>query len=1198
AILIGGIGNDTLEGGAGDDQLVGNEGDDTMWGGGGNDSFDGGAGFDTILVRGSAGNDAIDISQTAATTLVHTVNGDVQTDTLVLSGTTRTVERAYVDSDAGSDTIRVQWADSLGIDGDVNSLRFDVDGGPGSTGDRLGVLDLGIGDLILYEKGTTDDSGSMTVGPGNAEALVVNFVNVEVAQPIVGNGGDVVVFKHDSFEFNNARTLATHLGASEAINVDPTINPGVDPIFGLPADEDWYRVVAEKTGVLDFQVYFRQVGPVVSGRPGLPNAGNLDISVTDVAGNVIVGFGTNDSTDNERVRIPVVAGQTYYLRVFGANGGLNNYNITIDNYAPPTPTDIELLDNPVTHDPPLASNSDTGRSQVDNITRDSTPTLVFRLDDAIFLNDLPGNNLPGSPPDEVIPIAFQAAAGVAGYRIAIFDEGSSPLPGNQVGTPPQTPLGFATFVSAGVYQFTTPLLSDGSHFLTARVQMVDPATAQQTGFGPRAIALEVIVDTAPPPVFFGNLVSATDGLLRDSDSGIATVLGSFVDRITNDVTPTMFGSAEADSIMRLYVDRTNNGFTADDLFLGQTVARPLDGTNQHLGEWDITPTAGLNSPELVAALGKDGLRRLFVTAEDVAGNISVPATLDIMIDTTPPFVTSVTLPSGDSVFQLKPMPIPTPPVNSIFVTFTGGPVSAGGFNLLAVDPGLATDTGNYQLIGDHNGNILVTNAAIVSQDDTTVIVRLDFAAPLPDDRFTLTLKDSISDAANNSLDGDSQAQSPGTDTAILPSGNGINGGDFVARFTVDSRPEIGAISEGLVYVDINGNFLWDPTGKDNDKTNRDFVFQFGQLVDAHFAGNFAQAGAAVASGFDKLGAYGRFAGVYSFILDTNDDGVGDFTSLMPPAYQVNGNPIAGDFNAAHAGDEIGLFDGQFWYLDVNGNNQIGVGERIATNFNGLPLVGDFNGDGADDLATFNNANNTFYFDTNRDGNFDFTWNVADDVGRFVGLSGFTDRPVAGDLNLDGIDDIGLWVKDRQGTLPRESGEYFFWLSDQFAANPANVFDAYSPDPLGNDLFAEFGDELALPIFGNFDPPIDNASQDENVLHRQADPLDINGDGFVTAIDALLAINVLNTFPNLSGNNPVRAYFTIGEIKADTNGDRTVSAIDALLVINELNRRVGGGEGKADLALLAASSSPQLAATDDYFAQLGDWDLDLKRRRGL
>ncbi|MGN6136486.1 MAG: dockerin type I domain-containing protein, partial [Aureliella sp.] len=1194
AILIGGIGNDFLEGGAGDDQLFGNEGEDTLLGGAGADTFDGGSGVDTILVRGTLGDDAIDISQTAPTTLVHTVNGDVQTDTLVLSGTTRTVERVFVDADGGSDTIRVQWADALGVDGDVNALRVDVDGGPGAVGDRLGVVDLGTGDLILRHNGATNDSGAMTIGPGNAEPLVATYVNVETAQPIAGAGGDVVVFKHDPFELNDARTIATFLGAGDAINVDPTIDPGADPIFGFPADEDWYRVVAEHTGVLDFQVYFRQVGPVPSGRPGLPASGNLDIAVTDAAGNPIAGFGANDATDNERVRIPAVAGQTYYLRVFGSGGAINNYNLTVDNSQPPTPRDIELLDNPVTVDPP-PSNSDTGRSEFDNITRDTTPTLVFRLDDAILLNDLPGNNVPDTPPDEVIAIPFQAAAGAAGYRVAIFDEGSSPAPGTQVGTPPQTPLGFATLVSPGVYQFTTPVLSDGSHFLTARVQMVDPAAAQQTGFGDRSAALEIVVDTRPPSVFFGDAANPTDGLLKDSDSGIATVLDTFTNRITNDVTPTLFGTAEADAIVRLFVDRTNDGFTADDILLGQAVARPLDGTDQHLGHWDITATTGLNSPDLVAALGKDGIRHLFATAEDVAGNVSPPTALDIMIDTTPPIVSAVSLPNGDSVFQLKPTPRPTPPVTSLFVTFTGGPLSAGGFNLLAVDPGLATDVGNYQLLGDHNGNILITGAAVVSQSDTVVVVRLDFAAPLPDDRFTLILDDSISDAAENFLDGDSQAQSPGTAGAVLPSGNGINGGDFLARFTVDSRPEIGAISEGLVYTDINGNFLWDPTGKDGDKTNRDFVFQFGQLVDAHFAGNFAPAGAATASGYDKLGAYGKFAGVYSFILDTNDDGVGDFTSLMPGAYQVNGIPVAGNFNAAHPGDEIGLFDGKFWYLDTNGNNQIDVGERMASGFNGEPLVGDFNGDGADDLAVYNNATNVFTFDTNRNGVADFTWNVADDVGRFGGLSGFTDRPVAGDLNLDGIDDIGLWVKDRAGTLPNNGGEYFFWLSDRFNANPAIVFDAYSPDPLGNDLYAEFGDEQALPIFGNFDPPVDNSQPDANPLHREDSPLDINGDGFVTALDALLTINVLNTYPSLPSNSPSRVYATIGQVKADANGDRTISAMDALLIINALNQKSASGEGEA-AAVASATPAPSPAAADAFFAELAGWDADAAKKR--
>ena len=59
-------------------------------------------------------------------------------------------------------------------------------------------------------------------------------------------------------------------------------------------------------------------------------------------------------------------------------------------------------------------------------------------------NDLPGNPVTDTPPDEVIPIPFRARSGAAdcrpAYAIAIFDEGD----GTVGSTPPQIPLGFAT----------------------------------------------------------------------------------------------------------------------------------------------------------------------------------------------------------------------------------------------------------------------------------------------------------------------------------------------------------------------------------------------------------------------------------------------------------------------------------------------------------------------------------------------------------------------------------------------------------------------------------------------------------------------------------------------------------------------------------------------------------------------------------
>ena len=661
-------------------------------------------------------------------------------------------------------------------------------------------------------------------------------------------------------------------------------------------------------------------------------------------------------------------------------------------------------------------------------------------------------------------------------------------------------------------------------------------------------------------------------------------------------------------MVRLYADGatiTNNVIDGSDVAIGLTVAIPLDGDDAFPGgQYRATSTADLN-----VGFTFDGQRQIGGTAEDLAGNVSNPTFLNILLDTTPPIVTGVDYAVGNTVFASKPNLSPTPAVGSLLITFAGGPPAAAGLSSPAVDPGLAADVRNYKLVGDHSGQVLIDNALIVSSTPEQVVVRIQFAALLADDRYTLTLDDSISDAAGNLLDGDSSAQAPGTPIAVLPSGNGISGGDFAARFTVDSRPEFGTISQGLVYVDINGNHVFDPEGQDNDATNRDFVMQFGQLTDALFAGNFADGVTGVASGFDKLGAYGRFNGTYSFLIDTNDDGVGDVASIMPGQFQVNGIPVAGDFSAAKDGDEIGLFDGQAWYLDLNGNNQIDSNERIATNYNGLPIVGDFNGDGNDDLAVFVNDTNQFIFDTNRDGTGDFTWDVRDDFNRFGGLSGFTDRPIVGDINLDGIDDIGIWVKGRQGILPKEQGEVFFWISDQVDNNPANVFDAYSPAPLGNDTFAQYGDETALPIFGNFDPPIASANEPTNLtgLTNSENRYDVNNDGKVTALDALIVINAISRGLTNAEASQAPRLLAAGGNYLDVDSNEVVTAFDALLVINEINRRGGTGSGEGESTANPSSNESYTAAVDDVFQQISlddddddtDWiAADLESRRGV
>jgi hypothetical protein len=620
----------------------------------------------------------------------------------------------------------------------------------------------------------------------------------------------------------------------------------------------------------------------------------------------------------------------------------------------------------------------------------------------------------------------------------------------------------------------------------------------------------------------------------------------------------------------------------------------------------------LNNP--VLGFGLDGLRSIYMTAEDVAGNVTPDAQADrlnIFLDTAGPQVTGVQITGSPAfnLFGLKPenaLQGPTPAVESLTIRLRDLPSRSNvdpNFLYAALVASIAVTPGNLIVRGDHSGIIAVQSITLVTDpaadgSPATASLRLDFFEPLPDDRYTLTILDNVVDPVGNRLDGESNAAEPNSGP-FFPSGDRQPGTNFVARFTVDSRPEIGTVSQGLIYVDINGNFIFDPEGQDNDATNRDFVYQFGSVTDGHFAGNFADRNSGIASGYDKLGVYGRFQGNYSFMLDTDDDGVGDVASLMPPAYQVNGIPVAGDFSAARDGDEIGLFDGSFWYLDINGNNQIDVGERLASNANGIPVVGDFNGDGNDDLALFNNDTNTFRFDLNRDGVVDDSWAVRDDIERFVGLSGFTDRPVAGDINLDGIDDLGLWVKARQGVIPEKTGEFFFWVSDTPAAFPSAVFQAYSPAPLGNDLFAHFGNEVALPIFGNFDPPVSSTeATSRSGLTNPLNPADVDRDGEVTPVDVLVVINSLRRDTLTSvGPQAVRLLATNGGLYLDVSGDGAVSPIDALQVINTLQRRnSGSGEGEAvDRAFANLYASPS-SAWDDALA-LSSWNEEIRRKRG-
>jgi hypothetical protein len=1185
---------------------------------------------DQATLRATAARDLIEINQGSG--IAQVLANNVTALLPVQLGIS--VEILTAQGLGGQDTFLVTPAP--GIAGQAqDNLLVNVDGGASGENNALVVAGaagatLPANEFVVVNRGADGTSGTVRTFGAGVQFPDINYVNVQIVSPNVATSTfkgvtapNLLVMGPDLNEPNNDRFNATFLGSGSTLQVQhASIFPNNTEFPFVPADQDFYRVVAQTTGTLDFQVYFRLFDPAL-----FPAGGSLDLQALDAAGNVVaqasggaVALGSLGANGNARIRIPAIAGQSYFLRVFGANANglanplvVNGYDVTIINTAPPVPTSLELSrsvpngepDSPLppagtpdTGDLPAnAPPDDTGRSQFDNVTKVNNPTIYLRLDDAVFLQDIPGNQtLGGTTGTSAIPLGFNSSTSVgsmrAGYRVAVFDGGDGAPPAGVHHTlDPNDPtfIGFAQPVqdptlppgnfiphlyALKIGSQGADALADGLHNITARVQIIDLATPTQRGFGDRSAALQIIVDTVPPPVMFGMGPFGGTGLAPGSDTGVITEPETFTDLVTSNTAPTFQGLAEANSIIRVYADvNMNNIVDAGDVFLGETVAIPLDGTNAFPnGQWTLPSTVDLNDPRFFP---RDGLRHLLVTAEDLAGNTQVPngavvpppQRIDIFIDTQGPQITGVNIsdPTDDTMagenttfnlfsekISLNGQPAnaaqgPTPLTYAITINVQDLPARVVPFlTELAFKPevveGINNADGGITLIGDANGRIAFKVFANLDTptpagQPATGEIQLRFVdangnpIALPDDRYTLHISDTaIVDPAGNLLDGESNAAEP-LNTPNFPTGNGVPGGDFTARFTIDTRPELGDFAAGRVYIDANGNFLYDP--QNTDFTNRDLTFTLqlaptllgiGQMGvhDSVFAGNFAplpfDETVPTANGFSKLAAYGfdSVAKSFRWLIDTNSDGIidpaaGDIFTLQPTGFSLidqNGvsvpfNPsgiaFAGNFDGnATNGDEVGLFDGTHFWLDTNHDFKIDPGDEVVTtSLRGFPIVGDFNGDGITDLGTWRNDVFQFNLGTQPggagtpvafDGNVDYSFTY--------GYPGVGEIPLAADMNGDGITDVGLWVPGRAGTTSADAAETFFLLSNDFdvpgigrqiplpgphvsaadlpaqqAFLTAELNHPFAPTPLGNDLYANFLDEFATPIVGNFDPPL-------------------------------------------------------------------------------------------------------------------------------
>ena len=230
----------------------------------------------------------------------------------------------------------------------------------------------------------------------------------------------------------------------------------------------------------------------------------------------------------------------------------------------------------------------SGRSPAAGVTVDltapGTPTIGAVIDD---VGPGTGPLTSGQSTNDNQPTL--TGTGAVGDTISVYNNG--------------TLLGSVVVGNTGTWSFTTPVLTDGANVLTIRE--TDPAgnqSAPSAGF-------TVVVDTlSTTPV----ITNVTDNV---GNTATTIVSGS----PTNDATPTLSGTAEANSVVTIFDGGTQIAVVTADAS----------------GAWTFTPDTALG----------EGSHSFTVRATDPLGNVSaVSAPWSVVVDLTAP-----TVPTLDTV---------------------------------------------------------------------------------------------------------------------------------------------------------------------------------------------------------------------------------------------------------------------------------------------------------------------------------------------------------------------------------------------------------------------------------------------------------------------------------------------------------------------------------------------------------------------
>jgi VCBS repeat-containing protein len=308
--------------------------------------------------------------------------------------------------------------------------------------------------------------------------------------------------------------------------------------------------------------------------------------------------------------------------------------------------------------------------------------------------------------------------------------------------------------------------------------------------------------------------------------------------------------------------------------------------------------------------------------------------------------------------------------------------------------------------------------------------------------------------------------------------------------------------------------------------------------------------------------------------------------------------VSGRNDAPVALDDTGFTVDEDSQLSVATSNSILLNDTDAEEPEvGAPMIGSLravrvSGPGNGSLNL--NANGTFTYTPNPDFNGidTFVYRANDGLTNSnpatvsITVAPGNDAPVAGGDVYSVNQDTTLAVNATDGVLRNDSDpDQLFPLTVELVNDPFNGdlqlsssdgSFTYSPNAsfVGTDTFTY----RAIDSEGlrSLDTTVVINVLDTNPFQNPRNPLDVNNDGFVSPIDALLLTNEINA----NGSHALTTALANVPFP-DTNGDGTISPIDVVQVINFLNNNSGLPEGEssapAGLVRVAADVAPPTSA---------------------